>query len=90
MRRGMWWSILDSPTSNAIRQSAPLVAHLEVMVGLAGVSTAALEDVRLAGHALLMAMHDNCAEGCLALWTALPVGIGRDDGVVHLGHPSSQ
>lgn len=84
MRFGMWWSILDGPTSNAILQSAPLVAYREVMVGLAGVPTTTFEDVRLARHTLLMAMHDNGAEGCQASRAALPVGIRRNDGVVHI------
>ena len=75
---------MDGPTSNAILQSAPLVAYREVVVGLASVPTTTFEDVRLAGYALLMAVHDNGAEGCLASRAALFVGIGRNDGVVHI------
>ena len=37
--------------------SAPLIAYAEIVISLAGIPRAALEDVRLAGHTLLMPMH---------------------------------
>ena len=64
--------------------SAPLIAYVEIVISLAGIPRAALEDVGLAGHTLLMPMHHHRMQGCLASWTALPVGIGRDDRVVHV------
>ena len=70
--------------------SAPLVAKAEVLISLTRIPRAALEDVRLAGHTLLMPKHHHRMQGCLASRTALPGGIGGDDHVVHLVHPSGQ
>ena len=43
--------------------SAPLIAYVEIVISLAGIPRAALEDVGLAGHTLLMPMHHHRMQG---------------------------
>ena len=43
--------------------SAPLIAYAEVVISLAGIPRATLEDVGLAGHTLLMPMHHHRVKG---------------------------
>ena len=56
------WSIKSIPQLSS-PPSAPLVPNAEVVICSAGIPRAALEDIGLAGHTLLMPMHHHCVKG---------------------------
>ena len=53
------------------------------MISLTGITLAALEDVRLTDHTLLMPVNDNRVQGRLTSGASLLMGIGWVQGVVH-------
>jgi len=56
------------------------------MICLTRIPRAALEDVRLAGYTLLMPMNDDSIQWRRTPRASLLVGIGWDEGVIHLDH----
>jgi hypothetical protein len=55
---------------------ATLVSNTQVVISLTGIPGAALEDVRLTDHALLVPMNDDSVQGRLTSRASLLVCIG--------------